>query len=587
MSVGLQARVYDPLWMLARQWQLGELAGEDAGSPASASWQAEAAPISRFAPGVPTAAAPVAGRPFDGRATPLEVVAERERVRPVPGATTIEKLRFAADAGQHLVRMIAAQATSRSYRELLTVKFPFPPLAPAERAALDADSGAFVDLVLPRVPDGRALYAAFAASLRPPPPAVPALPAGLAFVAADVAEAMVAAQAWLVWYETLVSEPAAADGAAAPVAWVPERMEHAFAVAARASTGEKVLAVQEHASGRAEWYDFNLVDGASLGAMSDALPATVNRAAIPAPVTYRGMPAVRFWEMEDATVDFGAVDAGPEDLARLLLVDFALTYGNDWFVIPIDLDVGAIYRTGQLVVTNTFGERFLIRSSNDAGALSATFRMFQLSSSSTSASTSASAPGAAAVSDPSLFLLPPVLMAGVEGRAVEDVMFLRDEMANVAWAVERVIESATERALDRHEQQRPPPAPPPPSDAGLTYRLASEVPDNWVPLIPVMGADGLRLRRGAVLEIAAGPAGAPAVVRARGKILNPAPGTATGVAGGLAIRDHEIPREGIRVTRGYQLARWVDGSTHLWLGRRKRIGRGEGSSALRFDSTGR
>ena len=74
MSVGLQARVYDPLWMLARQWQLGELAGEDAGSPASASWQAEAAPISRFAPGVPTAAAPVAGRPFDGRATPLEVL---------------------------------------------------------------------------------------------------------------------------------------------------------------------------------------------------------------------------------------------------------------------------------------------------------------------------------------------------------------------------------------------------------------------------------------------------------------------------------------------------------------------------------
>jgi hypothetical protein len=358
-------------------------------------------------------------------------------------------------------------------------------------------------------------------------------------------------------------------------------MEHAFAVAARTSAGEKVLGVQEHASGRAEWYDFDLVEGASLGASGDAAPAIVSGAAIPAPVSYRGMPAVRFWEMEDATVDFGAIDAGPEDLARLLLVEFAVAYGNDWFVIPIDLDVGAIYRTTQLVVTNTFGEPFLIRSSNDAGARYAPFRMFQVSS--------AAATGqAAAVSDPSLFLLPPVLMASVEGRAVEDVMFLRDEMANVAWAVERVIESASERPLDRYEQQRTPPAPPPPSGAALTYRLASAVPDNWVPLLPVMGADGLRLRRGAVLEVAAGPAGTPpALARARGKILNPDPGTATGVAGGLAIRDHEIPREGIRVTRGYQLARWLDGSTHLWMGRRKRIGRGEGSSALRFDSTGR
>ena len=30
---GLEARVHDPLWLLCRQWQLGELEGEDAGSP--------------------------------------------------------------------------------------------------------------------------------------------------------------------------------------------------------------------------------------------------------------------------------------------------------------------------------------------------------------------------------------------------------------------------------------------------------------------------------------------------------------------------------------------------------------------------
>jgi hypothetical protein len=31
-------------------------------------------------------------------------------------------------------------------------------------------------------------------------------------------------------------------------------------------------------------------------------------------------------------------------------------------------------------------------------------------------------------------------------------------------------------------------------------------------------------------------------------------------------------------------ARWIDGSSHLWVGRRKGVGRGEGSSNLRFDA---
>jgi hypothetical protein len=51
----------------------------------------------------------------------------------------------------------------------------------------------------------------------------------------------------------------------------------------------------------------------------------------------------------------------------------------------------------------------------------------------------------------------------------------------------------------------------------------------------------------------------------------------------LRIPDEEIPREGVRVTRAWQLARWTDGSTYLWTSRHKRPGRGEGWSGLRFD----
>ena len=51
MQDGLQARIHDPLWMLARQWQFGEFEGEDVGSPASAQVVVESASLSRYQPG--------------------------------------------------------------------------------------------------------------------------------------------------------------------------------------------------------------------------------------------------------------------------------------------------------------------------------------------------------------------------------------------------------------------------------------------------------------------------------------------------------------------------------------------------------
>jgi hypothetical protein len=55
------------------------------------------------------------------------------------------------------------------------------------------------------------------------------------------------------------------------------------------------------------------------------------------------------------------------------------------------------------------------------------------------------------------------------------------------------------------------------------------------------------------------PEGPPEPIRARGRILVPDPVS----GGGLSMFEEEIPREGIRVTRNYQLTRWQDGSTHF------------------------
>src|SRR5256885_3971129 len=48
MASSLQARIHDPAWLLARQWQFGEFQGEDAGTPVVARWRADRGTITRY-----------------------------------------------------------------------------------------------------------------------------------------------------------------------------------------------------------------------------------------------------------------------------------------------------------------------------------------------------------------------------------------------------------------------------------------------------------------------------------------------------------------------------------------------------------
>jgi len=565
MNTSLQARIYDPLWLLARQWQLGEFQGEDNGSPIIARWRGEAARLTRYHSGAIAPNTRVNAPSYDGSRTPLETLVEQETIRPATDSTAKpEKLRLAAEAGQHFLRMLEQQPLSRDYRGAFIRQYPLPALTPDQRATLDSDSLNFCDLMALRVPDGRGLYAVFhSTSAREI-----VIPTALQIAPADVAEVQKTAQLWLQWFETLFSEPEAANST-----WLPERMEYAFSVGTRFSDGERVLTAQEYFEGHLDWYAFDANAEVTLGAATDNASTEVTCTAIPAPVSFRGMPAARFWEFEDAQVDFGAVDAGPTDLARMLLVEFALDYGNDWFVIPIELDVGSLYQTRSLVITDTFGVRTLIKPNSESGLPHSLWRMFQLSYLRESGFT---------VPASNLFFLPPSLLKSLESQPIEEVLFLRDEMANLAWAVERLIESPAERPLNRFEafleqkRRREQESPPQPTTTPeiLRYQLATEVPDYWVPLLPVRTEQGLRLKRGAVLKTD----GALEPVHSLGRILES--------GHELSLFEEEVPREGVRVTRSYQFTRWIDGSSHLWVGRRKDVGRGEGSSGLQFDSLG-
>ena len=78
-------------------------------------------------------------------------------------------------------------------------------------------------------------------------------------------------------------------------------------------------------------------------------------------MTLHGQPNATWWELEDAQTDFGSTDLEKVDLAKLLVMQFALLYGNDWFELPLPLELGSLASVTLLVVTDTFGQRTLIR----------------------------------------------------------------------------------------------------------------------------------------------------------------------------------------------------------------------------------
>jgi hypothetical protein len=573
MGTTSSARVFDPLWMLTRQWQMGEFQGEDAGTPIHARVRATAATLTRrFLGELPkpagTGPAAVAAQPYDPSRTPLEVLVERRRMR-AADAGDPRMLTFAVDAGLHFLRMLELQALSTSYRSVLLARFALQPLAAVSTALVDDATSRYLQSMVGRALDGRQIAALLRASGAAQLVSDPALN----IAATDRPKVHAAATSWLAWYDAMYSEPADASDDA----WNPPRLEYALSVGARLSGNaqDEMTFSASELDGPIDWTSFDVNRQASLTPTTDQRVTSLAEAVIPAPVTFPGAPAPRFWEMEDARLAYGLVPVGPTDLAHLMMIEYASTYGNDWFVVPLTLPVGSVTRVDSLVVTDTFGVRSLVRPINDPALPPAFFSLWQ-------SSVKNPAAGAALKVVSNRFFLPPTLPRTLDSAPLEEVLFMRDEMANLAWAIERTIESPIEQPARRYEA--PDAAPDSPGAVTfdrLRYVLSSQVPPNWIPLLPVQLQNPLqpntpgqaltRLKRGAVLQ----PDGSAKVHSAKGDILLSAPS--------LLLYEEEVPREGVRITRQRRLARWTDGSTWLWTAFRNEVGQGEGSSALRFD----
>lgn len=516
LDAALRAAVYDPAWLLARQWQLGEFAGEDGGSPIALSSQVSSLPL---------VACRVRGNLVDLDGLPIQAV-----VGAAPAAAMSPLA--SAEAGVELLDRLAFHGCSADTLQHLVRTFPFecPP------SATESDGGYLLTLFAGRLLDGARIAERLQACdlAQGPPPELGVPPADGAALAA-------AASDWLAWLETLAlgRRRGAAD------AWSDDRLEHQFSIVAASAEGRVELPSGSWHGEPVDWFHFDAVAPSAVA--RPAMPAPSPAATVPAHLSFPGMPVARFWQFEDARVNLARVQVAAHDLARMLAIGFACVYGNDWYLFPLDLAVGSLHVLS-LVVRDTFGEAVEVQPFAAASPWDG-FALFR------SVVSSAAADGQ--------LLDGLLLVAGAQPLSsppVERVRLFRDEMANLAWAVEVSLEGPDGRAVEQVASARdssiPDAAPSSASDA-LRYRLQSPVPAHWLPLVlDPSDPQWFRLL------------GEPG-----GRILRP----------GMMLHREEVPPEGVEVTRRHQLVRAPDGRVALWLGRRKSVGEPVSASGLQFD----
>lgn len=709
---GIQARTADPLWMLARQWQTGEFRGEDAGSPIRVEMRYSTQSIDCIKLGDQSPQVLPLG-------VPLETIVEqelsdvdyRERVR--VGQEFERRLRAKwADTG------IAGDVNDfiKSLKEQYSIGFPTASETPTYE--LDKATQRFVSFMRGRVIDGLAVLDG-AIQVQA---SAPISQADFDDVRKDVVN----------WFADVCRRPISKNSPA----WQLEKLDYRFEVnnyPIFPNEGSKSLAEQntrlvapDYRNGEVDWYTFSADTAGARGSWVAPSEEKLNPVVTtPTRIQVTGT-SPRWWAFEDVNTDFGAMDVAKPDLAKLLMMEFALIYGDDWFSVSAPVSVGSLVRIDELKVWNVFGEEttigparkvyseetdwaelknaserpeeiilpnlsrfdlFTLSGANsqdpglDVRVKTLVLQKFGLVNDNISRLTTSDAIIPKRILSPPrpILFIPPVAGFRQESSPLDEVRFLRDEGANMMWGVENTVSNGLGRPISGFDAQREryerwrgqlrklmsrlnrllefgspsederellkatvrdlqnqivdlsPHAHQTPSQNDVPrYKLATTVPDNWIPFIPVrrgsiMSAEyaAIQFRRAKMLRnsdhsqmegnttitllqflelhqtLESEPSMAlPQLVEILEDYLSsesPDPFAidesipsmsrllALDADALLFLNEEAVPRAGLRVQLTKQRVRWIDGSTHVWLGKKILTGRGEGSSGLRFD----
>ena len=557
----LRSEVRDPLWLLARQWQLGEFKGEDAGTAASTHVIARTTSPQRFS-GNGQLAVPL---PTD---KPLDVVVER----------IFPEFDLA-------LRM----ETSRKWRQILLKADK----KPAWEAFCQNSLLTFKEPVLTFDPDNEELRSFYH---EPYAQSLAALGNARAVDGAKLFKELQTRKAsdFLLnndavvdalgeQWKNAVSARIGDTNAGVLTSWDANRLEYKAKIAASLNNEEVAyLEAPEHSGQQMAWYDWD--KGSEKADLKQGLNSQLvqihRRTVMPTPVAFPSMPRARWWEMEDSTIDLSNIQAQKTDTGLLLLAEFSLLFSNDWLLIPLSLPIGSLSKIQSLRVTDVFGVQTILQK-QFASVLNPDWQLFQMTEGALSGWT----------------WLPPLSIGRLQGEALEEVKFIRDEMANMVWAVEQVVPDGIGGAIEGASSAMgmelwlrtlagvpvETPIPELPIKADYKYTIGNTVPPHWIPFIPfrpIAEKPDMVLRRAAMPRILEGVDEATRIRPHTAVVRN---ASFSKSSNRLDIREEEIPATGVTLRTYWRRTRWVDGTTITWLAREKRLGRTSEASGLQFD----
>jgi hypothetical protein len=241
--------------------------------------------------------------------------------------------------------------------------------------------------------------------------------------------------------------------------------------------------------------DLPALDGMASSGEDAVVPGSLTRpgqgpppdlAMMPSKVTYPGMPSPRWWEFEDGDVNLGNMTAGPGELGKLLVTEFATLYGNDWFSVPLEVPVGSMTRITEFLVTDTFGVVESVAPATEHTTASGDDPSHEVGDEAAEGPLGGVMEGSDGWNvfmhtdlpnhDRPGLLVPPVLATHHESDPVERVLLARDEMANMAFGIELVTEDAVGDPLRWRQYGRP-------TLAVDTVSPASDPDEEWVRLV--------------------------------------------------------------------------------------------------------
>jgi hypothetical protein len=562
----LKAEVRDALWMITKQWQMGEFNGDDAGTPVFAKVHITSSHVDTYN------AAKKGVQNFE-KNIPLEVKAEQKKIPFVREGKEIS-IDIRLQMGKYWLKLLVENGLALSKEYIKNYEF----ILPARSRATDyiyahREVWQKYAAISGRSMDGFKFYEHINT------PGVNVWD-DITINIAEQTTLNTLATEFKRWFTSQYYQPTDEKNNA----WLPEQLEYQFDCTATAENVEKTLEAKEYYHGHLDWYAFDIAQKGSnaVGQTKEKFTSTF----IPTHVQFDGMPDTRWWKFEDGKTSFGDVKPNTTDLAKLLLIEFGLVFANDWFIIPYTLPIGSLANVEGLTVKNNFGETIWVQASEDEKSKGLPWSMFKLKSEQ---------------QNNSLFLAPAAIKVQ-EGNSLEEVVLIRDEMSNMVWGVETIApmpfgegNKGSEKALqvrqyhEKFVQQNAIPQAVPYA-AKVSYLAMTDVPEHWIPFVPVHKQNSnreIQLQRASMLRIIEQDPNQPVKIKPQTSVLreglenknpdetaNPLP---------FFIHEEEVPRSGVTVSQSFQRTRWTNGEVFVWLGMKKETGRGEGSSGLAFD----